>query len=546
MSVTGRGLLVGCGTRSSFGRPRKGPHVDRHLRRPRRARRQPAQVGRRRTRPGRWCAPPRTTRLRRSTEIWTALARWGCADDRPARVGRRRWRVGARRRGRARGVRPRAGPRAAARARPSPRRCSASRRSRGELAGGSVVGLVLGDVVWDAPSATHLLAAPTATAGAWCRGLRPRSTSALGLDLTRRFGRLREVDRSSAVAGRRTDRRARPADGDHAGRGRGVRGRRGGASRRRSSTPACASSSARRSGSSRRSSTCAPRCWRRPSRSTAAAWDVASVAFTDDEQWAYAADVAGAVALDGAVRNAQACIQVLGGIGFTFEHDAHLYLRRATGLRSLLGSPDGFAGVAGRAGHGGGTPAGRGRPRRPGRRRARRRTSVGRGDRGDAGRPAAGRPGGGRLPDAALAAPHGLAADAVTQLVDRPGAGSGRRGATRPQDRRLGRADDPRARERRAAGAVRAADAARRADLVPAVQRARSGLGPRVAAHPRDEGRGRLAAHRPEGVDVARTRGRLGDLPGPNRPGRAAAQGDLLLPASTCRPRASTSGRCAS
>ena len=43
----------------------------------------------------------------------------------------------------------------------------------------------------------------------------------------------------------------------------------------------------------------------------------------------FAADVAATVAFDGAVRVAQDCIQVLGGIGFTFEHDAHLYLRRA-------------------------------------------------------------------------------------------------------------------------------------------------------------------------------------------------------------------------
>ncbi len=49
----------------------------------------------------------------------------------------------------------------------------------GELAGGAVVGLVLGDVVWDAPSATHLLLSD-GDGGAWCRGLRPRSTSASG------------------------------------------------------------------------------------------------------------------------------------------------------------------------------------------------------------------------------------------------------------------------------------------------------------------------------------------------------------------------------
>ena len=63
---------------------------------------------------------------------------------------------------------------------------------------------------------------------------------------------------------------------------------------------------------------------------TAAAWDVASVAIGEgDEQWAFAADVAAVTCFDGAVEVAKSCIQVLGGIGFTFEHDAHLYLRRA-------------------------------------------------------------------------------------------------------------------------------------------------------------------------------------------------------------------------
>ena len=41
--------------------------------------------------------------------------------------------------------------------------------------------------------------------------------------------------------------------------------------------------------------------------------------------------------------NAKSCIQVLGGIGFTHEHDAHLYLRRAMSLRSLVGSSDAAA-----------------------------------------------------------------------------------------------------------------------------------------------------------------------------------------------------------
>ena len=76
---------------------------------------------------------------------------------------------------------------------------------------------------------------------------------------------------------------------------------------------------------------------------TAVAWDAASAAVSDDEQWAFAADVAGTVAFDGAVRVAQDCIQVLGGIGFTFEHDAHFYLRRAIATRTLLGSGDAHA-----------------------------------------------------------------------------------------------------------------------------------------------------------------------------------------------------------
>ena len=77
---------------------------------------------------------------------------------------------------------------------------------------------------------------------------------------------------------------------------------------------------------------------------TAAAWDVAAAAGTaDDDQWAYAADVAAVTCFDGAVVAAKSCIQVLGGIGFTYEHDAHLYLRRALALRALVGDADAAA-----------------------------------------------------------------------------------------------------------------------------------------------------------------------------------------------------------
>jgi alkylation response protein AidB-like acyl-CoA dehydrogenase len=56
----------------------------------------------------------------------------------------------------------------------------------------------------------------------------------------------------------------------------------------------------------------------------------------DDQRPRFAALVAAVVALDAAVRTAHECIQVLGGIGYTWEHDAHLYYRRALSLRALL------------------------------------------------------------------------------------------------------------------------------------------------------------------------------------------------------------------
>jgi alkylation response protein AidB-like acyl-CoA dehydrogenase len=71
---------------------------------------------------------------------------------------------------------------------------------------------------------------------------------------------------------------------------------------------------------------------------TAAAWDAAVAAEDDSEQAMFAAEVATTMCFDGAVEVAKACIQVLGGIGFTFEHDAHLYLRRAIALRAFVGS----------------------------------------------------------------------------------------------------------------------------------------------------------------------------------------------------------------
>ncbi len=58
---------------------------------------------------------------------------------------------------------------------------------------------------------------------------------------------------------------------------------------------------------------------------------------TDDPGLSIAAAVAAAAGIEFAKANAKDCIQVLGGIGITWEHDAHLYLRRAYGISQFLG-----------------------------------------------------------------------------------------------------------------------------------------------------------------------------------------------------------------
>ena len=80
-------------------------------------------------------------------------------------------------------------------------------------------------------------------------------------------------------------------------------------------------------------------------QATAAAWDAARAvrAGSLDAGGEFAAAVAALVAVDAAVSCAHECIQVLGGIGYTWEHDAHLYYRRALSLRALLGGSGGWA-----------------------------------------------------------------------------------------------------------------------------------------------------------------------------------------------------------
>ncbi|MEU8245104.1 acyl-CoA dehydrogenase [Nonomuraea sp. NPDC048916] len=96
-------------------------------------------------------------------------------------------------------------------------------------------------------------------------------------------------------------------------------------------------------------------------RARAAVWDAAraldesaartgSGGGTSGDEARLAAGVAAVLAPDAAVRCAADAIQVLGGIGYTFEHDAHRYYRRALSDRMLAGDPGAWAGeVAGLA-----------------------------------------------------------------------------------------------------------------------------------------------------------------------------------------------------
>ena len=69
---------------------------------------------------------------------------------------------------------------------------------------------------------------------------------------------------------------------------------------------------------------------------TAAVWDAARAAETGGDQLHLTAAIAATLAAPAADLAANLNIQVHGGIGFTFEHDAHLYLRRATAIEAFL------------------------------------------------------------------------------------------------------------------------------------------------------------------------------------------------------------------
>jgi 3-oxochol-4-en-24-oyl-CoA dehydrogenase len=69
---------------------------------------------------------------------------------------------------------------------------------------------------------------------------------------------------------------------------------------------------------------------------TAATWDAGRAGLGGGDQLSYTAAIAAVLACSAALGNANLNIQVHGGTGFTWEHDAHLYLRRATAIVAVL------------------------------------------------------------------------------------------------------------------------------------------------------------------------------------------------------------------
>src|SRR5579863_6387859 len=69
---------------------------------------------------------------------------------------------------------------------------------------------------------------------------------------------------------------------------------------------------------------------------SAAGWDAGRAGLDGGDQLTFTAAIAAVLAASAAVGNANLNIQVHGGIGFTWEHDAHLYLRRATAIAAVI------------------------------------------------------------------------------------------------------------------------------------------------------------------------------------------------------------------
>jgi alkylation response protein AidB-like acyl-CoA dehydrogenase len=82
---------------------------------------------------------------------------------------------------------------------------------------------------------------------------------------------------------------------------------------------------------------CAEMLLRSQQIAVAAADAASAAADIDPEQLSIAVAVASAIGIEAEKVNARDCIQVLGGIGITWEHDVHLYMRRAYANAQFLG-----------------------------------------------------------------------------------------------------------------------------------------------------------------------------------------------------------------
>ena len=85
---------------------------------------------------------------------------------------------------------------------------------------------------------------------------------------------------------------------------------------------------------------CAEMLCRAEQAEVAAADAARAAADSDPDQFSLAAALAASIGIAAAKANVKDCIQVLGGIGCTWEHDAHLYLRRAHSIGRFLGGAE--------------------------------------------------------------------------------------------------------------------------------------------------------------------------------------------------------------
>ena len=253
-------------------------------------------------------------------------------------------------------------------------------------------------------------------------------------------------------------------------------------------------------------------------RATAAVWDAARAIDEASEHVEFAAAVAATLAPAAAQRCTQDCIQVHGGIGFTWEHDTNVYYRRALILAAGFGRaseyPQKVVSTATTTGMRAididldpDTEKLRGEIRSEV-------AALKEMDREQ--RTVALAEGGWVLPH--LPKPWGRDVQPGRADHHRPGVRQRAGQATAGRHRGMDHPVDRRVRHRGAKAALPAADIPRRDDLVPAVFRAGRRFRPGRPDHQGHPGRRRLADHRAEDLDDGRAVLPVGRAAGPDGP----------------------------